>query len=97
MINSDPRLSQYMSLENTLVIDDRKSTFSANPGNGIKIPLYSPPETINGIESDDIALKQFMFWLLRSEVINTKDVRTLDKSRIFKTPLPQLQNDAGLA
>jgi hypothetical protein len=70
--------------QNTLVVDDRKDTFSKNIKNGILIPEYFP--SIDNKESilKDICLLQLTQWLLKEEVINSKDVRTLDKSKIFE-------------
>jgi len=93
MIHQEPRLSEYMSLQNTFAIDDRDTTFVENAGNGIMIPVYSPVShsnpTISWIKSNDIALQQLMLWLLRPEVKASHDVRTLDKSQIFTVSLSQ--------
>ena len=86
MIKNEPGLSKYMSLDNTFIIDDRKSTFeSVNPDNGILIPAYNPSFNIKSLRTDDIALKQLMIWLLRPEVMSSDNVRNLDKSTIFQT------------
>lgn len=87
MINQVPGLSKYMSLKNTFVIDDRDYTFSDNPNNGILIPGYQPRFVPDTMRSDDIALAQLMKWFRKPEVMKSKDVRLLDKSQIFKTPL----------
>ena len=77
-----------MNASNTFVIDDRQSTFAkVNPNNGILIPGYAPPDTIDGIKTDDPTLRQLMMWFSRDDVKNSKDVRLLDKSRIFTTPI----------
>ena len=86
MIKSEPGLNKYMSLENTFIIDDRESVFiNENPGNGIQIPAYNPAFNVISLRSDDIALKQLATWLLRPEVMNSSDVRTLSKKNIFNT------------
>ncbi|CAH6418843.1 NLI interacting factor phosphatase [uncultured virus] len=77
------------SAEHTLAIDDREDTFSQNVGNGILIPPYEPEETKEGILKEDVALLQFMMWLSLPEVMNSKDVRKLDKSRIFTTSVAE--------
>jgi len=77
-----------MNATNTFVIDDRHSTFAnVNPNNGILIPPYQPADTIDAMSTDDPTLRQLMMWLAREEVKNARDVRALDKSRIFLTPL----------
>jgi hypothetical protein len=82
---------------NTLALDDRDDTFSRNHHNGIQIPVYeqgprtssgdSPPPTIKFIKANDIALPQLMCWLSLPHIIREPDVRKLDKSTIFTTPL----------
>ena len=80
MINSVPGLNKYMSLENTFIVDDRLTVFQeVNPNNGIQIPAYKPAFNIESLRSDDIALKQLMRWFYESEVMNSKDVKTLYK------------------
>ena len=77
-----------MNATNTFVIDDRQSTFGkVNPGNGILIPAYAPPDTIDGISTDDPTLRQLIQFFAREDVKAAKDIRLLDKSRIFNTPL----------
>jgi TFIIF-interacting CTD phosphatase-like protein len=89
MIQNVPGLSKYMSLENSFIIDDRNTVYAGyigdNPDNGIQIPSYSPAFNIHSLRSDDIALKQLMTWMLRPDVMNSTDVRELDKSEVFKT------------
>ena len=82
-IYETPGMDEFLSPENTLVLDDRESTFSRNPENGIMIPLFEPQFTVAGLTRHDNALRQLMNWLLLPEVINCEDVRTLDKSSIF--------------
>jgi len=89
MIQNVPGLSKYMSLENSFIIDDRNTVYAGyigdNPNNGIQIQSYSPAFNIHSLRSDDIALKQLMTWMLRPDVMNSTDVRELDKSEVFKT------------
>lgn len=70
---------------NTLVIDDRKETFSRNPSNGILIPPYEPK--IDEIDIEDNALLKIICWLSLPQVIATSDVRLLDKRNIFTVSL----------
>jgi TFIIF-interacting CTD phosphatase-like protein len=89
MIKKEPGLNKYMSLENVFMIDDRETVYSGfvgdNPDNGIQIPAYRPAFNIHNLRSDDIALKQLMTWFLRPEVMNSTDVRELDKTAVFDT------------
>lgn len=84
------QLVPQMNETNTFILDDREYSFdSVNPDNGILIPPYTPPCTLDGLAIDDPTLLQLKAWLLQPEVMQAKDVRTLDKSRIFTTPLNQ--------
>lgn len=84
MIESEPHIKKYMTLANTLVIDDRYSTFAnCNRGNGILIPPYSPPATIEAFRAPEPSLMELKKWLMRPDVMMSKDVRKLDKSKIF--------------
>ncbi len=87
MIESEPHLQSYMSLSNTFVVDDRRSTFEkVNPYNGILIPEYSPRLTLESLRENDTALISLRNWFQRPEVMAAPDVRTLNKSRIFLSP-----------
>lgn len=86
IINAEPGLSSYMSLQNSFIIDNTRSTFAnVNPSNGIHIPDYQPTLTIESLRQDDKALLQIMQWLMKPEVIISPDIRLLDKSRIFQS------------
>lgn len=76
-----------MSLSNTFFLDDRYDNFPTCQDNAIVIPRYSPSPRVESLFNDDIALLQFRQWLLKSEVVNARDVRKLDKSSIFFTPV----------
>ena len=85
IIQKIPALSKYMSLENTFILDDRSSVFQEpNPNNGIEIPAYRPTFNLESMRQDETALVKMTNWLMRSEVMNAKDVRELDKKRIFE-------------
>jgi hypothetical protein len=92
MMESHPVLSEYMRPDNTFVLDDLSVTFSQNPLNGINIPRYEPPINVAAMSNDDPSLCQLMQWFHSDEVKNSKDVRTLDKSTIFTTPLREYIN-----
>ena len=84
LIDKVPGLNKHMSLENSFIIDDRTSVFhECNPYNGIEIPAYKPAFNLESMRKDDRALKKLMKWFLSEEVVNSKDVRKLDKSKIF--------------
>jgi hypothetical protein len=69
---------------NTFMLDDRHTVFLDNPNNGVLIPPYEPAENIPSLRKDDQRLLQFMEWLQKPEVVTAKDVRELDKSKIFR-------------
>jgi hypothetical protein len=94
MISEISNLSKYLNLTNTFVLDDRKSTFQDNPNNGILMPIYKPNLTIDELRQDDLALLQLIRWFKLPEVINSTDVRTLNKSNIFNetSVTPQQSN-----
>lgn len=87
MISFNPMTKRYMSLDNTLVLDDNISTFSQNVGNGILIPPYEPDANIDSLSKDDQCLLQLMQWLLQPDVMAAADVTKLDKNRIFHRPI----------
>ncbi len=78
-----------VTAKNTLIADDRDHNFIPNPDNGILVPAYSPKPNFSDVRTDDPALLQLMKWYQTKEVINSTDVRTLDKTKIFSTPLDQ--------
>jgi len=71
----------FITLENSIIIDDRRTTFRANVENGILIPPYQPL-TIGESFSDD-KLPYLMKWISESGVLTTNDVRTIPKTGIF--------------
>ena len=72
--------------ENTFHLDDRDDVYSLNPGNGVKIPEFEcSMKTKDIMNHKDDELLKFMCWLSQDKVKNSKDIRTLDKSSIFKT------------
>ena len=80
-----PGLKRYIGLENTFIIDDRLSVFQEpNPNNGIQIPAYKPLFNENSFRNNENSLIELKNWFMKPEVINAKDVRTLDKSKIFE-------------
>jgi len=73
-------------------LDDRSDTFSLNPGNGIKIPIYEPNATLKDIMEDEICLLQLMYWFKLPEVMSSVNVTLLDKSKIFTTSLQSYES-----
>jgi hypothetical protein len=85
IIQKIPALSNYMSLENTFILDDRLTVFQEpNLHNGVEIPAYKPSFNLKSLRANDTALLSFTNWLMKPEVMNATDVRQLDKSRIFE-------------
>lgn len=85
-----PGLENLMSHSNTFALDDRKSTADPNPENLILIPEYAPDFTVASLTKTDNALRQVMHWLMRPEVMNCTDIRTLDKTGIFEKKLSEV-------
>lgn len=67
-------------------VDDKADNFRDNPKNGIVIPRFEPKFELSK-NHDDVALLQIMQWLMLPHVLNAKDFRELDKSRIFNVPV----------
>lgn len=87
---------EIMSEKNTLLLDDRIHNFEPNPDNGVLIPPYLPvvkkdikksgaarPDKKAMLSNEDNCLKLFSEWLMKTEVIESKDVRLFDKTNIF--------------
>ena len=70
----------------TLFLDDTNRNFLHNPDNGITIPRFEPPN-IDPFATGDICLPQLVSWLQSPAVYECADVRKLDKTDIFVTPL----------
>ena len=84
IIKMSNNFKPHMGLHNTLILDDRNSTFeNVNPQNGILIPRYNPNEFVDDLRKHDDALYKFQRWLLKPEVITCNDLRNLDKNNIF--------------
>jgi hypothetical protein len=74
-----------MNSSNTFLIDDRQEVFvRKDPDNGIIIPPFSPDiEDLNSLQNDTCFL-DLKKWFMQREVMEADDVRTLDKSDIFR-------------
>jgi TFIIF-interacting CTD phosphatase-like protein len=76
----------------TLVVDDKSHTFMQNPHNGILITPYRPGDDRPGkiplmedlLDRSDTALLQLKQWLEHPEIRDVQDIRTVDKTIIFK-------------
>lgn len=94
-----PELGKYVRPENTLLIDDKEYSFNkSSPYNGVLIPPYNPNMNLESLRTDDLALLQLQSWFQTPEVMNTKDVRLLNKQQIFTTSLmktPPLSQNIG--
>ena len=79
-----PKFKGKMGEKNTFVLDDRSETFSLNKRNGIQIPEFESDMSIEDIcnHPDDELLK-LMTWLTSDEVMQSKDIRKLNKNDIF--------------
>ena len=83
----DPEVDQ-MGYHNTFCLDNLSTTFINNPDNGILIRDFNYEEDtgkpdIDKMYEDDRAFPDLMAWLMRPEVMYSKDVRLLDKRGIF--------------
>ena len=75
------RLLPTCTERNTFIVDDNASNFKCDPRNGILIPPFSPSHP--AVFNIDYSLLQLKEWMDLSKVIECRDVRELDKSRIF--------------
>lgn len=74
---------------NTLILDNRLHNFLENPHNGVHIPDWYPKNMLSLPRiTEDKRLLQFKKWILDNDTKNVKDVRTLDKSKIFDDNMP---------
>lgn len=79
-----PEFKNIITLNNTIIVDDRLDNFNSNPNNGILIPPYDPETTIEGLSSmKDDNLNKLMKWFETKEFKNSSDVRKLNKKNIF--------------
>lgn len=70
-------------LKTCLIIDDREDTFELNIENAIHIPEYKPYHSKKEILKEDDSLLRIIDWFKNSGVLNSKDVRNVNKSKIF--------------
>lgn len=65
-----PKLSKLTTVDNIIIIDDRKSNLKFNAASGIHIDSYHPEPTAEGIQKDDTAL------LAALEIVKKRFCRT---------------------
>lgn len=69
-------VNNKITLENTYFIDDQPTAFVKNQWNGITIPAFDP-------RYEDQRLVELMEWFLDFTTLCARDVRVLNKTRIF--------------
>jgi len=73
-----------MNPRNTILIDDRQEVFvRKDPNNGIIIPPFSPDVEDYDSLTSDASFLYLKDWFLKPEVMETSDVRKLNKQNIF--------------
>lgn len=86
LVDIIPHAPKGDTLEHMLILDDRSDIAEKNIENLVQIPAYEPAISFNALTSPDTALDKFVEWLMKPEVINAKDIRKVEKSKIFFTP-----------
>jgi len=93
MIEKHPELGP---IEHMFIVDDREDIALYNMDNLILIPAYSPEismkkdgtinidKTVKALREEDDAFERLESWLMQPKVLKARDVRTLDKSGIFR-------------
>lgn len=89
-ILADPRLGGNAKIEKAVFVDDRQVNFVSSPGNGIVIPGFSPTAYTIQSSLNDVCLLQIRQWLMKPEVEAAPDIRKLNKSSIFTTPVSEI-------
>ena len=92
LIKHDPFYNKFMNIKNTFILDDYEITAIKNKYNIILIPAYGPNPDLKSILRSEESLLQFKHWLLQPNVVNSKDVRLLDKSNIFNVDYKDYKN-----
>ena len=86
----DPRLT----MDKIYILDDNTQAFELNPENALNIPMFVPcgKKICRDILNSDDAFELVKSWFMQPGVINSFDVRELDKSKVF-TPVAQFELD----
>lgn len=74
---------KHLTLHKLMILDDNEITFSKNKDNALHIPAYEPDLSPGGIMEDDLTLINLARWLMKPEVINSEDVRKINKNDCF--------------
>lgn len=78
-----PDIADSIRLENTFIIDDRQANFEqANINNGIPIPGYTPNPNQELLKPDN-TLQKLIDWFELPSTKRSKDIRKLDKTKIW--------------
>lgn len=80
LISEHPEIGDISKI---FIVDDKLSSIRDNKENGIIIPPYNPKMEIEDLRKDDQALIQLMEWFKTPEVMKSKDIRLLNKEKIF--------------
>lgn len=75
LVSSSEGQSLGLSLENTILIDDREESFALTPQNGILIAEYAPKITIEELKKPNTDLINLGTWLALSGYFYAPDVR----------------------
>lgn len=74
-------------LENMIILDDRKDIAEKNIENLVQIPPYEPNINYSELTAQDNCLDLFVEWLMSPEVMSEKDIRKVEKTKIFRDAL----------
>jgi len=85
LVDIIPHAPKGESIEHMLILDDRRDIAEKNIENLVQIPPFEPAISLGALSTQDNALDKFVEWLMKPEVINAKDIRKIDKSKIFFT------------
>jgi hypothetical protein len=83
MIPHFPTDDSAHPLATMLILDDRRDIAEHNVDNLVQIPPFEPRLTTEALTAKDTCLDDFAEWLMRPEVVVSKDIRRVDKSCIF--------------
>lgn len=77
-----------LTLDKLFILDDNETTFTKNKDNALHIPPYEPELSPKGIMEDDRTLITITQWLMKPEVVNSKDCRKTNKEDCFTCNIP---------
>lgn len=79
--------SKGFDLCKTIMVDDNRTTYRNNLENAIPINSYNPNIKKEHIDYKDPALYELMIWLKTNNLHNVSNVKSIDKSNIYSTPI----------